>query len=149
VARLLGAVRDPAGGPGRLVKLGDGVLELAGGNRWRGGTVVAGGTLLAGGARGSASGGGPVAVQAAATLGGAGTLGGPVTVERGGTVAPGATPGDAATLATTGRLALRRGAVLGIDVAPGPPDRVPDRRRARPTSCGWTAGSGSTRPRCG
>jgi autotransporter-associated beta strand protein len=120
VARLLGAVGDPAGGAGRLVKLGDGVLELGGdGNRYRGGTVVAGGTLLAGAARGSATGGGPVTVQAAATLGGAGTLTGPVTVQRGGTVAPGAAPGHAATLATTGRLALGRGAVLDIDLAPG------------------------------
>jgi fibronectin-binding autotransporter adhesin len=118
VARLLGAVRDPAGGPGTLVKLGDGVLELGGGNRYSGGTVVAGGTVLADAAGGSATGSGPVAVRAAATLGGAGTLRGPVTVEPGGTVAPGAAPGDAATLATTGRLALRRGAVLDVDVAP-------------------------------
>jgi autotransporter-associated beta strand protein len=120
VARLLGAVRDPAGGAGRLVKLGDGVLELGGdGNRYRDGTVVAGGTLLAGAARGSATGSGPVTVRAAATLGGAGTLSGPVTVRHGGTVAPGAAPGHAATLATTGRLTLRRGAVLDVEVAPG------------------------------
>jgi autotransporter-associated beta strand protein len=113
VARLLGAVRDPADGPGALVKLGDGVLGLGGdGNRYSGGTVVAGGTLLAGAARGSATGGGPVTVRAAATLTG------PVTVQRGGAVAPGDAPGDAATLATTGRLALRRGAVLDVDVAP-------------------------------
>jgi autotransporter-associated beta strand protein len=119
VARLLGAVRDPADGPGALVKLGDGVLGLGGDrNRYSGGTVVAGGTLLAGAGRGSATGGGPVTVRAAATLGGTGTLTGPVTVERGGTVAPGDAPGDAATLATTGRLALRRGAVLDVDVAP-------------------------------
>jgi autotransporter-associated beta strand protein len=119
VARLVGAVRDPAGGPGTLVKLGGGVLELGGGgNRYRGGTVVAGGTVLAGATGGSATGSGPVAVRAAATLGGAGTLRGPVTVQRGGTVAPGDAPGDAATLATTGRLALRRGAVLDIDVVP-------------------------------
>jgi autotransporter-associated beta strand protein len=117
-ARLLGAVRDPADGPGTLVKLGGGVLELGGaGNRYRGGTVVAGGTLLAGVARGAATGSGPVTVRAAATLGGAGTLGGPVTVERGGTVAPGGAPGDAATL-TTGGLTLRRGAVLDVEVAP-------------------------------
>jgi autotransporter-associated beta strand protein len=119
VARLLGAVRDPAGGAGLLVKLGDGVLELGGdGNRHRGGTVVAGGTLLAGAARGSATGSGPVTVRAAATLGGAGTLTGPVTVRHGGTVAPGAAPGQVATLATTGRLTLHRGAGLDVEVAP-------------------------------
>jgi len=106
VARLLGAVRDPADGPGTLVKLGDGVLDL-----------------------------GPVTVQATAVLGGAGTVTGPVTVERGGTVAPGHAPGDGATLAAAGGLALRRGAVLDLDVAPrdgrGPGPRPAEREADR------------------
>jgi autotransporter-associated beta strand protein len=166
VARLLGGVGDPADGHGTLVKLGDGVLDLGGDhNRYRGGTVVAGGTLLASAAHGSATGSGPVTVQAAAVLGGAGGLRGPVTVERGGTVAPGHAPGDGATLATGGRLALRRGAVLDVDLAPRTAAAlVPARRRARPrtaaarvlawrsarpTPCGRPAASCSTRPSCG
>jgi autotransporter-associated beta strand protein len=128
VARLRGGVRDPRDGRGGLVKLGGGVLELAGaGGDYRGGTVVAAGTLLAGAAGGSATGSGPVTVEAAAVLGGAGALAGPLTVARGGVVAPGVAAGDRATLAVGGRLALRRGAVLDVDVAPGgrrPHDRL-------------------------
>ena len=123
----------PAGVTGltTLTVDGDGELEVRNANGYAGTTDLRRGllslgddaalghsTLLVGAARGSATGGGPVTVQAAAVLGGAGTLTGPVTVERGGTVAPGHAPGDGATLAATGGLALRRGAVLDVDVAP-------------------------------
>lgn len=87
-------------GDGGLVKQGSGTLTLAGGNSYRGGTVITGGTLAA--ASAGALGGGPVRVGAAGTL----------------AVAPGVRVEG--TLEVTGTLAVTlaprpRGAVLSVD----------------------------------
>jgi autotransporter-associated beta strand protein len=123
VVRLLG-VHDPADGQGMLVKRGPGMLELGGDGSYRGGTVVAEGTLVAGTPGGTATGRGPVTVRSDAVLRGAGRLAGALTVERGGVLAPGAAPRDLATLTARGPLALRRGAVLDLEVGRRGHDRL-------------------------
>lgn len=73
---------------GNVVKVGSGILTLAGNNTYTGNTTVNGGTLLVNGQQP----GSPTTVQAGAILGGIGTVGA-VTVQPAGALAPGASPG--------------------------------------------------------
>lgn len=75
-------VASPDGG---LVKLGGGVLNLAGVNSYTGTTVVSNGTLWVSGALGANS----VTVYSGATLGSTGTISGPLVVQAGGMLMPG------------------------------------------------------------
>jgi len=79
---------DGASPGGGLVKLGSGVLSLAGANTYSGLTIVSNGTLLVDGIIPGAA-----TVKAGATLGGSGSISGLVTVESGGALAPGSSIG--------------------------------------------------------
>jgi autotransporter-associated beta strand protein len=101
-ARFEGAIVDGIGANG-VLKVGGGMVILAGNNTYRGTTTVAEGTLQVTGA----TGGSPFAVLAGATLAGDGTVGA-ITTTAGGTLSPGVGIG---TL-SAGSTALAGGAAL-------------------------------------
>ena len=100
-------VSIPLGGYGGIIKQGNGIMTLSGGNSYNGATAVNGGTLLVDGSTAAAS---AVTVVSGATLGGSGWIGGAITVPGGATLAPGSTAGATLTAGSSvtlgGRLAV-------------------------------------------
>ena len=86
----------------KLIKAGDGTLELTATNTYTGDTTVSDGTLRASNTSGSATGTGEVTVLSGATLDGTGTIGGATTVDAGATLTGG-------TNGTTGTLKFSNG----------------------------------------
>ena len=85
---------------GSLVKTGDGIMVLAGANKYAGPTTIRNGTLQVNGSIGTST----VTVSDGATLRGKGIIGGETTVQNGGTLAPGTS--DIGTLTINNSLAL-------------------------------------------
>jgi autotransporter-associated beta strand protein len=95
-------------GPGSLIKIGLGTLDLRNAESYSGSTTVNQGELLVNGSLTS-----PVTVNSGATIGGAGSLSS-VIVNAGGHLAPGDSPG---TLTLSGSLSLLTGAVMDYELA--------------------------------
>ena len=93
---------------GTLIKIGDGVMALAGTNSYYGPTTVSNGTLQVNGSIGTNL----VLVCAGAMLRGKGIIGGETTVQSGGTLSPGI--GDIGTLTIRNSLTLGGNAIFRI-----------------------------------
>ena len=86
------------GGPGELIKTGNGQLLLSGSNTYAGGTTIDGGALLVQSTTGSATGSGSVTVGFGGTFAGTGTISGDALVLPGGTISPGNTGAGSLTV---------------------------------------------------
>ncbi|MHC4201461.1 MAG: hypothetical protein ACYSU0_15835, partial [Planctomycetota bacterium] len=114
-ARITGVVNG--GGFSRLLKTGDGTLEIAADCIYSDATTVAAGTLLVNGSLSVRP--LPVTVQGGATLGGTGVINRPVIIEDGGSIAPGASIGtlSVVNLVSMAGPACRLEVELGAPVA--------------------------------
>ena len=103
----------------RIIKTGEGTLDLTGNNLYRGGTTVAEGRLLINNTAGSGTGTGDVLVESGAVFGGTGTISpgsSGLTIESGGTLAPGNSPG---TFTVNGDVLFGAGSFFEVDLAIG------------------------------
>lgn len=117
-AKITGDLKNTGTGTASLVKMGDGVLELAGSNAYKGTTTVSEGTLLVTGSLDSRT--SAVTVNSGATLGGTGSILRPVVVNGGGHVSPGSSTG---TLTLAG-LQLVSGAAYDFQIDGALSDRI-------------------------
>lgn len=123
-ARITGNLTNSGSGAASLEKIGNGVLELAGNNSYKGATFVSQGTLLITGTLESQT--SSVTVGNSAVLGGTGTIFRPVIINNDGRLAPGASVGVLSTgdLTLNGFTDIELGAPGGSHTSPGISDQI-------------------------